>query len=199
MLTTNNLDPERAKLNDAVADLDERYCETINLLMASTEEVSRLVSLAIDSGEINVDEYKTAKESCELYKDISARLKLQLDTAQLNLWNYDLHKSEKDLELASVRVRECRTEILNITTDKTNYIRSANADKKINPVEKADRISAYEVLMVDARNRSRQAEKLKDQLKTKLEQLKREYNERAVGLGGEHQKMLTLESYMGHG
>lgn len=199
MLTTNNLDPERAKLSDTVADLDERYCETLNMLLASTEEVSRLVSLAIDSGEINVDEYKTAKESCELYKDISARLKVQLDTAQLNLWNYDLHKAEKDLEFASARVRECRTEILNITTDKTNYIRSANADKKINPVEKADRISAYEVLMVDARNRSRQAEQQKNQLKAKLEQMKREYNDHATEFGGEPQKMLTLESYMGHG
>lgn len=199
MLTSNNLDPERAKLNDAVEDLVERSKEVLKIFRASTDEVSRLVLLAIKSGEVNVDEYKTAKESCELYKDISDGLKTQLDAAQLELWNFDLHKAETDLKLASAKVRECRTEILNITTDKTNYIRSANADKTTNPVERADRISAYDVLMVDARNRSRQAEQKRDQMKTKLEQMKQEYNEYAVELGGEPQKMLTLESYMGHG
>lgn len=199
MSASNEKDPERAKLSKAVAELDERYCETLNMLIASTEEVSQLVKSAIESGEINVDDYKTAKESGELYKDIRDGLKAQLDAAQLALWNYDLHKAERELDLAKAKVMECRNELLSITTDKTNYVRAANADKTIKRGEKADRISAFDVLLVDARNRSRQAEQLKDQAKTRLEQLKREYNEHAVPLGGDPQKMLTLESYMGHG
>jgi hypothetical protein len=191
MLTSNNLDPERVKLETAVTDLMERSKEILDLLQASSKEVSQ-------SGEIKVEEYKTAKESCELYKDISEGLKVQLDAAQLELWNYDLHKAEMDFKLALAKATECRTEILTVTTDKTNYIRSANADRTTNPVERADRISAYEVLMVDARNRSRQAEQRRDQLKAKFEQLKREYNDHAVEIGGETRKMSTLESYFGH-
>ena len=126
-------------------------------------------------------------------------MKIELDGAQLALWNYDLNKAQKEFELAKAKVTECRNELLSITTDKTNYVRAANADKTIKPGEKADRISAFDVLLVDARHRSRQAEQRKDQAKTRLEQLKREYNENAVGLGGEPQKMMTLEAFIGHG
>jgi hypothetical protein len=158
-----------------IADFDEQ----IAAFRAQRDEAVRSIGPMVDdilaSGDDYTAPFAEIRDTVEYCDAVIGELAKRKRQEQLDLWRFDLDALKAEVLKAIQDATDTRREIIQVQTDKTNYLRAAGANGATR-AEKDDKMANFDILLVDARSRAHAAEVYRDKLKADLQAMQSGYN-----------------------
>jgi hypothetical protein len=171
---------KREDLLETIADLEEMIHEFEIRRDQAIQAIEPMTALILSSGRTDMKKFIEIRDSLDYSKTVLAELGKKHRQAQLELWQFDLQAKIDELKKAIKAATDARLNILQTQTDKTNYLRAAREDT---PEQKKDRITNFDILLVDARSQAHTAETHREKVRAELEYMQASYNEIAMEAG----------------